>query len=108
MKGSTRVWGAAAVLLAANGPAQAFYWYDWPGDKHGGPSLVSPKEARPFPVNPPLEVTTPMPPVGPPVPVDRTPVGPPTHTPEPATGLIGLVGLAAVAARKWRSTRRKS
>ena len=93
------------MLLAAGAPAQAFYWYDWPGSQPRT-LLVPPSQAQPFPLNPPEPEPgshMPPPPVGPPVPVDKPPVGPPTHTPEPATGLLGLLGLGAAAAvRKWR------
>ncbi len=108
------MWGAGAVLLVVGGQAQAFYWYDWPGGRRAGTTLVTPDQAQPFAVNPPLvekppgAPQTPTPPVGPPVPVDRTPIGPPTQTPEPSTGIIGLIGLGAAAAvRRWRAGRAK-
>lgn len=92
-RGSWRMWGAVIVLLAINTQAHAFYWYGWPG------SLVPPRET----LTPPTEPENPNPPVGPPVPVDKPPVGPPQHTPEPSTGIIGLLGFGALAAaRKWR------
>lgn len=99
-RGVWRMWGAVVVLLAASGPARAFYWYDWPGSRvPREPTLLSTQE--PLPPDTPRERQTPTPPDGPPVPVDKPPVGPPEHTPEPSTGLIGLIGLGALAARKW-------
>lgn len=96
--GTWRMWGAVAVLLAASGSARAFYWYDWPGSQISKePTLVNPVPRGPSPQEPII----PTPPSGPPVPVDKPPIGPPEHTPEPATGLIGLIGLGALAVRKW-------
>ncbi|AWM41411.1 hypothetical protein C1280_33365 [Gemmata obscuriglobus] len=94
------MWGALAVLLAGSAPAQAFYWYDWPGSRvPREPTLLNPTSL--LTPDTPREPTIPNPPSGPPVPVDKPPIGPPEHTPEPSTGLIGLIGLGAVAARKW-------
>lgn len=97
------MWGAVAVLLVAGGSAHAFYWYDWPGSQiPKEPTLVTPPSlVSPNIPDQPRQPGTPTPPVGPPVPVDKPPIGPPEHTPEPATGVIGLIGLGALAARKW-------
>jgi hypothetical protein len=103
---------SAGVLLTA-GPAPAFYFNGWPGS--GEPirrSLVQPNsETQPGslpPGGPPASFTPGAPPVEKPPPVLSTPPfpgeqPPPEHVPEPATGLIGLLGLSAVAlARRWR------
>jgi MYXO-CTERM domain-containing protein len=107
--GNWRVWGAAAVVLFAAEPARAFYWQNWPGSRVPiNNSLLSPPDGVTI-GNPPSgsgssgPVSPPTPPVGPPLPVDKPPLSPPDNTPEPATGLLGLLGLGAVAAaRKWR------
>jgi MYXO-CTERM domain-containing protein len=103
---------AVATVLAASGPAHAFYWYDWPGSGlRVQQTLIPPHHDSP--ANPPVIVVPPdfpqppgtvIPPVpiGPPVPINKPPVGP-NPTPEPSTGLIGLIGLGALAAvRRWR------
>jgi MYXO-CTERM domain-containing protein len=100
-----RVGAAVAIVLTACSPAHAFYWYDWPGSRvRVEPSLLPPTTT---PGNPPS-----LPPIGPPPttppPVNEfeppPPLPPPEQTPEPSTGLIGLLGLGAVAAlRRWRS-----
>ena len=96
-RGSWRMWGAIAVLLTASGSARAVYWYDWPGSQTSRePSLVVPPVSQPDDPSHPPEMLIP------PVPVDKPPpVGPPEQTPEPATGVIGLIGLGAIAARRW-------
>ncbi|HVL15734.1 MAG TPA: PEP-CTERM sorting domain-containing protein [Gemmata sp.] len=82
-----------AVLVAMLGvvtfaaPADAFYWYGWPG----GPK--PPKTVTPPPEEPPPEEP---PPKEPP---------PTTVTPEPGTAMAALIGLGALAA--WRRTRRQ-
>lgn len=100
---------AAGVLLTA-GPASAFYFNGWPGS--GEPirrSLVQPNEN--LPGSPPGTPPNLPPPGGPPVeqpPPVLSPPGipgeqpPPEHVPEPVTGLIGLIGLSAVAVARWR------
>ena len=116
--GNWRVWavraaGVAVAALAACGPAHAFYWYDWPGSQlRVQQTLIAPRH-QDAPGNPPGTLTPgqppapgsvhePPPPNGAPVPIDKPPVGP-NPTPEPATGLLGLIGLSAVAAvRRWR------
>ncbi len=103
---------AFAATLAACGSAHGFYWYDWPGSRiRREPSLLEPRQQN-NPANPPStpRVTPPTPPPtkappdgsddGPPPDDNPPPVGP-EQTPEPATGLIGLAGLGAVAARVW-------
>jgi len=102
----TFLWTTAGVLLTA-GPAPAFYFNGWPGS--GEPirrSLIPPgKETQPG--NPPGTPPPGSPPEGhpPPILVTPTPPGnpppPPEHVPEPATGLIGLLGLSAAAAARW-------
>lgn len=107
--------GAAAGVLLSAGAAPAFYFPGWPGS--GEPirrSLIPPKVAdRPGnpPSTPPLNTPTPGRPEGnpppfqdiPPTPGDQPP---PEHVPEPATGLLGLIGLsAAAAARRLRRGR---
>jgi MYXO-CTERM domain-containing protein len=101
-----RVCGAVAVVLMAAGPARAFYWQGWPGSKVPlNHSLVLPPGAGSNPPSGdgPAPVSPPVPPAGPPLPVDKSPLGPPDHTPEPATGVLGLLGLGALAVRRWRS-----
>lgn len=97
MRGETwRLWGAVLVLLCASDSARAFYWYGWPGSQISRePTLLTPEPETP----------TPPQPGGPPVPVDKPPIGPPKHTPEPSTGVIGLIGLGALAARRWTKKR---
>jgi hypothetical protein len=99
------------AALAACGPAHAFYWQGWPGSQLRIPPTLILTPPQSAPISPPPETVTPPPPLGPPVPVNQPPggtpsgppVGPPEHTPEPATGLLGLVGVGALAAvRKWR------
>jgi MYXO-CTERM domain-containing protein len=113
-----RVWAWAAVagVLATAGQARAFYWNGWPGSKVPPPrTLIQPKEAG-NPRNPPRGPNIPggplpeLPPGGTPeVPPGGSPEippvtpPPPESIPEPASGLLGLVGLAAaIAARRWR------
>ena len=116
--GNWRVWavraaGVAAATLGVGGPAHAFYWYDWPGSQVRVQQTLITQPNLNIPGNPPVGPTgrqtsppgsihVPPPPVGPPVPIDKPPVGP-NPTPEPSTGLIGLIGLGAMAAvRRWR------
>ena len=115
--GNWRVWavraaGVAVATLGVCGPAHAFYWYDWPGSQiRIQQTLITQphQDASPnprvtvSPLPPPGPGHVPPPPIGPPVPIDKPPVGP-NPTPEPATGLMGLLGLGALAAvRRWRS-----
>jgi MYXO-CTERM domain-containing protein len=82
---------AAAGLLSFAGPVQGFYWYGWPGSKLPPDRTVitPPNDDRPG--NPP----------------DRPPVNPPPEqpppnnpTPEPATAVVALAGLGAIAVRR--------
>lgn len=94
--GTWRAWAALAVALSACGPAHAFYFEGWPGSGISNPPALIPSGTSRTLVEPS--------PVGPPVPVDKPPVGP-NPTPEPATGLLGLLGLGAVAVRRLRAKR---
>ena len=106
---------AFVLALAASGPAHAFYWHDWPGSGLRVQQTLITAPHQDSPANPPPVIvvlpTFPQPPgtihipgvpIGPPVPIDKPPIGP-NPTPEPSTGLIGLIGLSALAAvRRWR------
>ncbi len=95
-----RVWAAVVGVLTAADPARAFYWHDWPGSRlRVEPTLIGPPAV---PTEPPPPIREPNLPVGPPVEVGRPPVGPPTPTPEPATAVLGLLGLGALALRTLR------
>ena len=101
--GIWRVWAALAIALTVCGPARAFYWQDWPGSRlrvQESP-IIPPKSQPPVQVPPLLPGRNDLP-VGPPITPEKPPVGP-HPTPEPSTGLIGLLGLGALAAvRRWR------
>lgn len=110
-----RAAGAIAATLVSCGPAQAFYWHDWPGSRvlvqqsvitqqHQNPTANPPTSTPPASTTPePGSPRTPPPPIGPPIGGDKPPIGPPEQTPEPATALLGVVGLGALAAvRGWR------
>ena len=105
--GIWRAWAALAVALTVCGSARAFYWQDWPGSQlrvQESP-IIQPKSTEPGQPTPLIPGRNQPPPVGPPIPVDKPPVGP-HPTPEPSTGLIGLLGLGAIAAvRRWRAKR---
>jgi len=95
MKTTWRSWQAGAALaiaLSACGPARAFYFEGWPG------SGVTDSPTLLVQVNRPLVEPSPL---GPLEPIDKPPLAP-NPTPEPATGLLGLLGLGALAVRKWR------
>jgi hypothetical protein len=83
---------AVTAVLASAAPAQAFYWYGWPGSGLPPPRTI---------VGGPHTPGTPeFPPVGPPV---VPPVVPPgSSVPEPGTGLAWLIGLGVLAARRAR------
>jgi MYXO-CTERM domain-containing protein len=91
---------AVVAVLLLTGPAQAFYWYGWPGSRVpprktivGPPDKHAPENPPEVPVNPPV------------VP----PVVPPTEpVPEPATALAALAGLGALAAARLAANRRRS
>ena len=119
MKGPRRdriwfVWGVLVVLTTTT-PAWGFYWVGWPGSQLSpAPSLVPPTtvgstnllvNTQPTPMASPLNTPNGgLPAQGPPTP-DQSPSAPggsgqthsPERFPEPATGLIGLIGLGAVA-----------
>jgi hypothetical protein len=99
---------AAAAVFSTAGPASAFYWKGWPGanippDRNlvEPPGSFTPTPPTANPTYPPGGPETPPPTPGnklpPPEPGNKLP--PPENVPEPATGVIGLIGLAAVAAR---------
>ena len=119
MKGPRRdriwfVWGVLVVLTTTT-PAWGFYWVGWPGSQLSpAPSLLPPTTVGSS--NLPVNIQpTPManlqhianggvPVQGPPTPNQSQPVPggsgvgrSPEGFPEPATGLIGLIGLGAVA-----------
>ncbi|HEV3440467.1 MAG TPA: PEP-CTERM sorting domain-containing protein [Gemmata sp.] len=92
-------WAVAfAAILISSAPAQAFYWYGWPG------SGIPPERTI---VGPPGGVTgvPPRIPVGLPVVVTTPPPSGQT-TPEPGTGLAALVGIGVLAVA--RALRRRS
>jgi MYXO-CTERM domain-containing protein len=107
MRKSCAIWWNWAIALAAiaisSAPVQAFYWYGWPGSglppdrtivgPPGGKSGSGPK----VPVGLPVVVTTPPPGQG-----TEPPGGGsgPHSTPEPATGIVALIGLGALAAAR--------
>lgn len=110
----------AAVLgvLGTGADARAFYFKGWPGAKLTPErTVISPKDqgkpgnpppSNPFP--PPGGEHPPGEPGGPDAPGNnQPPPGPgpgPGSVPEPATGAIGLIGLAALgAARRFRRKR---
>jgi MYXO-CTERM domain-containing protein len=110
-----RLWGLAAVagVLTTAGQATAFYWNGWPGSKVPPPrTLIQPKDTG-KPGNPPQGSDIPggpipelppggLPPGGHPEIPPLNPPPPPESIPEPASGLLGLLGLAAAAAaRRW-------
>jgi hypothetical protein len=90
---------ASAAILVAAVPAQAFYWYGWPGSGTPPPHTVV--DPPPGGAGPPTR-----PPVGPPDNQNNPPPGgggEPHSTPEPTTGLAALFGIGALAAaRRWR------
>lgn len=102
--GTWRAWAALVIALTVCGSARAFYWEDWPGSglRPQEPLVTQPKPQEPGPPSPNTPGRDQPPPLGPPVPIDKPPVGP-HPTPEPATGLLGLLGLGALAVRRWRN-----
>ncbi|WP_171474218.1 PEP-CTERM sorting domain-containing protein [Frigoriglobus tundricola] len=103
--GTWRMWAArtacaVAAVLAASGPARAFYWYDWPGSGLKSQGSLVPQSQNSS-SNPPSG-TQPSSPGGQSPPPDGPPPGQPT-APEPGTGLLGVMGLGVLAAaRRWR------
>jgi hypothetical protein len=98
-----RAGAAVGALLLACSPARAFYWHGWPGSRVTPVPTLIPPPSQTTPGTPTPPPPEQVPPGGPPggPPVGPPPVGPPNQTPEPATGLIALAGLGAVAVRKW-------
>jgi MYXO-CTERM domain-containing protein len=107
--------GAAAGVLLSAGPASAFYFNGWPGSGEPITRTLIPPKSRDVPGNPvgtpPTGSPTPVnPPGGNPPPILITPQTPgeqppPEHVPEPAAGLLGLIGLSAAVAARWRKRR---
>jgi hypothetical protein len=86
---------ALAVVLGSALPAQAFYWRGWPASIKVPDKTLVPDDnptGSPTPITPPPVY----------VPPDIVPVGPPVQTPEPATGVIALLGLGTVAVLRKR------
>jgi len=89
---------ALVIVLGTALPAQAFYWRGWPASvRLAERTLLGPGDdgitENPTPIFPPPDY----------VPPTMVPVGPPVQTPEPATGVIALLGLGVVGiVRKWR------
>jgi hypothetical protein len=88
---------AAAGLVSVAGPAQAFYWYGWPGSKLPPDQTVITPPNDDKPGNPP----------------DRPPVNPPPNepppnnpVPEPGTAVIALIGIGSIAARRLYGRRK--
>src|SRR5262249_13606149 len=84
-----RVWVAVGGLLIACEPAHGFSGRGGPGSKIPVEQAPPPPPKQPAPPTAPPEqpgVHVPPVPTGPEVPVDKPPLGPPTQTPEPATG----------------------
>lgn len=107
-----RIRGAVAAVVAVAGtaaPAHAFYWKGWPAAQSAAARTLIQPSAQGLPGNPPgiapsgiPGATTPIVPETadlPPLPVGPGP--PPEHVPEPATGLVGMLGLATLAAVRW-------
>lgn len=83
---------AVAAVLAAAGPATAFYWKGWPGSGiRREPTVVPPTDRPP---NPPTDEPW-FPPIDEPPPPPPPP--PPEQLPEPGTITVGLIGLGTVA-----------
>jgi hypothetical protein len=103
---SWRIGAAVVVAVTTAGPARAFYWQNWPGSQlHAAQTLVDNSVVSGKPSTTQRASVPPSNPNGPTPdgPPDAPPVTPPTQTPEPATALLGVVGLGAVAVvRKWK------
>jgi len=100
-------WLVVAVVLATAAPAPAFYWAaDWPGSRVSAQPTLIPKTDSANPANPPHPGGNPFPIPGgesqpPTIAGPHEPGQPPATIPEPATALLGLFGLGAVAVRRW-------
>ncbi len=95
---------AAVLVLLVSGAklAEAFYWPPWPGAKI--PDIPGINPNRPPPGaggNPPDRPPGPSGPHDPHDPWDPEPEDPPPAIPEPATLLMGIVGMGCVSAYRW-------
>ena len=82
---------AIAAIIGSSERAQAFYWYGWPGSGvQPDRTLVGPPGPPRIPTGLPVVVTTPPP-------SQSQPPGGSHSTPEPATGLVAIVGLGVLA-----------
>lgn len=80
---------AAGVVLPAT--AQAFYFPGWPGSGIPPPPSLTPPPPGTPPGTPPPDR-----------PPSKPPGDPPPEVPEPATAVLGLIGLAVIGARRSR------
>lgn len=84
---------AVSMILFLAEPANAFYWYGWPGSRLPPDRTVVTPPNKDKPGNPPDR-----PPVNPP---EQPPVTPPgSSVPEPATSLAAVIGLGTLAAAR--------
>jgi hypothetical protein len=95
---------AAAGVCVLASPAPAFYWLGWPSNPGTTISrtVVPPGTEIPGPpvAEPKVPGGEPIPPEGPPP--TEPPPNPPGPVPEPATAVVGLIGLGVLAARRLR------
>jgi hypothetical protein len=91
------------VLLASAGPAPAFYWKGWPGSLLPPDRVLVPPGDSVIPGSPPLPGANPILPPGGEIPPPEPggPVPPSENVPEPATALLGLLGIGGIAATRW-------
>ncbi len=108
-----RVWAAGvAAVLAAAGPANAFYWRNMPGSGVPPVPTLMTTTTTAVPVgntqSPPTDGTPPAttPVVTPPPVIVPDPVPVLNTTPEPSTMVAGLVGLAVTGVARWRRARK--
>ncbi len=96
-RNTLKLMAALMVVLLVESRASAFYWRGWPGGSSDNErTLIEPPGIPPgTPFPPPVEIDTPFP-----------PIGPPQQTPEPASAVMGIVGLATLAVGRW--ARKKS